>query len=65
MIEKIIELILALLPAFNISDLDKMNAEIDRIRREKHEKKLEFCKAIQDMDIPTLNRLASELFGDL
>jgi len=65
MLDEILKLILALLPALNISDLDKIDAEIQKMKEKKIEQRKRYLKAIQEMDIPTLNALDSEFFDQL
>lgn len=63
MIEKILELILALLPTLTPSAVEKLEREIEKLKETRLEKEKEFFDALEKMDVATLNRLFSELFG--
>jgi formate dehydrogenase maturation protein FdhE len=61
----ILQLILKLLPMLKPDDLQKLKNEIERLEKERDEKKKIFIKALAEGDIPTLNALFSEFFGEL
>jgi hypothetical protein len=65
MIDKILEIILELLPFINPSAIDKIEKEIERIKEARLAKEKEFFDALEKMDVDVLNRLFSELFGRL
>ena len=58
----ILQLILALLPKLSPSESDQITGAIMKLRKDKEAKRERFKKAVQEMDIPTLNALTAEFF---
>jgi len=60
------ELLIRLLALIKKPDeLDKVKKEIERLEKERDEKKKLFLKALAENDIPALNALFAEFFSDL
>jgi (p)ppGpp synthase/HD superfamily hydrolase len=62
-IEKLLELIMQVLPILNPSQYDQIVAEINTQRKVREEKVAKFKKAIAEMDVAVLNSLIDELLG--
>jgi (p)ppGpp synthase/HD superfamily hydrolase len=62
-IEKLLELIMQMLPILKPSQYDQIVAEINDQRKEREEKVAKFKKAVQDMDVVILNAFIDELLG--
>jgi (p)ppGpp synthase/HD superfamily hydrolase len=62
-IEKLLELIMQMLPILKPSQYDQIVAEINDQRKEREEKVAKFKKAVQDMDMVILNAFIDELLG--
>jgi (p)ppGpp synthase/HD superfamily hydrolase len=62
-IEKLLELIMQMLPILKPSQYDQIVAEINDQRKEREEKAAKFKKAVQDMDVVILNAFIDELLG--
>lgn len=57
----ILVLIQQLLGILKPSDLQKIKDQITKLEKDRDEQKAQFLKAMAEDDIPTLNRLISEL----
>jgi (p)ppGpp synthase/HD superfamily hydrolase len=62
-IEKLLELIMQVLPILKPSQYDQIVAEINTQRKVREEKVAKFKKAIAEMDVAVLNSLIDELLG--
>jgi len=56
------EVILAVLKVAFPTMSDQIDAEIMKLRKAKEEKRAKFKKAVEEMDIPTINSLTDEFF---
>jgi formate dehydrogenase maturation protein FdhE len=62
MLEEILKLINGLLPVLKPSQYDSIIAEIEKLRKEKHEKRERFKKAVEEMDVDTINAISDSFF---